>query len=217
MEIVRCKTKEEASAKAVAGLNYLFREIKGPILFLSSGGSSLGLLDGLELGDRITVSVLDERYNADPRINNFSQLMNHVNPTKFIDTRMQEGETLEGLAVRFEKALRSWKNQNPSGTIIITQGMGSDGHTAGIMPDSMVDDPAQWVIGYNAKEKNEYPLRVTCTFSFLRTVDHSIAYITGQKKKEAFNRVLAEEGTLEEMPARIMREMGNVKIFTDIV
>lgn len=217
MDIIRYKTKEEARNGARETLTMMLSDTQEPILLLCSGGSSLELVDGFVLKSHITVSTLDERYSIDSSINNFSQLMNYIKAPKFIDTRVKAGESLEELAQRFEKALREWKEKNSNGKVVITQGMGIDGHTAGIMPQTVFDDEKQWVVGYDVKEKNEYPLRVTCTFTFLRHVDYSIAYITEERKKEAFLLLLAEEGTLEATPARIMREMKNVKIFTDIV
>ena len=227
MKVFLHNTKEETKKAATETLNQLFGETSQPILFLSSGGSSLELLDGLSLGDHVTVSVLDERYSNDPTINNFSQLMTHRISAKFIDTRIKEGESIQELAQRFEKELREWKNANPNGTIVITQGMGSDGHTAGMMPypeshpifQNLFENSHRWVVGYDAtKEKNEYPLRVTVTMPFLQeVVDHSIVYLTGENKTEAFKRTLDSQGKLWETPARIIREMKDVKIFTDIV
>lgn len=219
MEVIWCKTKEETQKRAAEALNTVLKQYYGqPILFLSSGGSSLELLNGLSLGDHMTISVLDERYGNDPSINNFSKLMTHVRDAKFIDTRVKEGESLQELAQRFEKELRMWKEKNPSGKVIITQGVGSDGHTAGIMPypenpelfKKLFDTPDHWVTGYDA--------RVTTTPSFLRhIVDHSLVYLVGEQKREALRKILALEGTLWETPGRIIQEMKNVKLFTDIV
>jgi 6-phosphogluconolactonase/glucosamine-6-phosphate isomerase/deaminase len=38
----------------------------------------------------------------------------------------------------------------------------------------------------------------------------------GENKKEALTKVLAEEGSLVETPGRILRELREVKLFTDI-
>ncbi len=224
MEVFRYKTKEEARAKAADGLDNLFREISGPVLFLSSGGSSLELLNGLQIGENVTVSVLDERYSTDPAVNNFVQLFERIRPNAFIDTRVGQNEILEQLAERFEKELRMWKEKNPEGKIVITQGMGFDGHVAGIMPypenrelfRQMFENRERWVVGYDAAGKNQYPLRITVTFPFLRQVDYSIGYIMGEAKRDALSRVTASEGSLPETPGRILREMKSVKIFTDI-
>jgi len=226
MEVKRYSTKQKAREAAAQKLNQLLDAYSHvPMLFLSSGGSSLELLDGLEIGENVAVSVLDGRYSTDPQVNNFSQLLNFVTASKIIDTRVQEGESLEALAKRFERGLRDWKDKHPTGKIIITQGMGPDGHTSGIMPypedpqlfEALFNNTEHWVAGYDAKEKNEYPLRVTTTMTFLRIVDYSVAYITGEKKTAAFERVLAESGSLAETPARIMREMKDIQVFTDIV
>lgn len=225
MEVFPCKTKEEARTNATDGLNNVLGKISDPILFLSSGGSSLEVLEGLQIGENSMVSVLDERYSTDPLVSNFAQLFERMQPKTFIphlsagysgkgagfiDTRVRPHETLQQLAQRFERELRTWKQRNPHGAIVITQGMGADGHTAGIMPRYIFDNPGQWVAGYDA--------RVTTTLAFLREmVDYSVAYVTGAKKREALKRLLAREGTLSETPARIMREMKHVKLFTDIV
>lgn len=228
MEVVRQSTKEEALQEVARHLNEVFHvHANVPILFLSSGGSALELLEGVHLAENVTVSVLDERYSKNPTVNNFAQLFGNIHPTTFIDTRVKDNETLRQLAERFEKELRLWKEKNPSGKVIITQGVGSDGHTAGIMPypenpelfRQLFDAPDHWVVGYDAtKGKNEYPLRVTVTMPFLReVVDHSLVYVTGESKKEALARILSSQGNLWETPGRIIREMKNVKIFTDIV
>lgn len=213
MEIVRCNSKEEAQKRARGALNTLLSNTQAPILFLSSGGSALELLEGLSIRKNITISFLDERCSADPAINNFSQVTSRLGERNYINMK------------RFGKELRTWKERNPTGEIVITQGMGQDGHTAGIMPypenrklfKEMFENREHWVVGYDAKEKSDYPLRVTVTMPFLRMADYSIAYIVGEKKREALGRLLKEQGTLAQTPARIMREMKNVKIFTDIV
>ena len=130
---------------------------------------------------------------------------------------------MEVFAKRFEEALGNWKEEHPGGRVVITQGVGQDGHTLGIMPYSKDPDTFQelfegksWVRGYDAEGKNEYPVRVTITLPFLRMVDHSVSYITGKEKKDALSFMLSAKGTLFETPARIVHEMKDVHIFTDI-
>ena len=218
MNVYRYKTNDEAKSGAIEALNRSFAEIREPILFLSSGGSALELLEGLHLEEKVTVSVLDERYSQDPTVNNFAQLFGNIHPTTFVDTRVKDNETLKQLAERFEKELRLWKEKNPSGKVVITQGVGSDGHTAGILPypenpelfKKLFDTPSHWVTGYDS--------RVTVTLSFLRRiVDYALVYLVGEHKREALREILASEGTLWLTPGRIIQEMKNVKLFTDIV
>jgi 6-phosphogluconolactonase/glucosamine-6-phosphate isomerase/deaminase len=163
-------------------------------------------------------------------VNNFAQLVKtsffekaQEHGAYFIDTRMQAGDDLEVFSKRFEDALKGWQKEHPGGRIVITQGMGPDGHTAGIMPYPKEKDAFQelfegenWVVGYDSVDKNVYTLRATCTMPFFRMVDHSILYAVGKEKKDALSRTLKTKGTLWETPARIIHEMKEVHIFTDI-
>ncbi len=232
-----CNSKEEtllqASQKLVSELKRLV-ENKTPTLFLASGGSALQLLNDIPadvLGPHLTISVLDDRYSSDPAINNFSQLMQTrlyadaaTAGAKFIDTRPQPDETQEEVVQRLEKGIRDWRKNYPQGFILITQGIGPDGHTSGIMPfpenptyfKNTFENSGKCFVGYDAKGKNPYPLRITATISFLREVDVSILFACGEDKKVAFERLRAEEGTLAETPARIIKEMKQVYVFTDV-
>ncbi len=229
--------KEEVTRQAAQKLSsilQIYAREKIPVLFLVSGGSAFALLDGVDpsvFGPYLTIGVLDERYSEDPMVNNFSQLMKtHFYGTArsagcpFIDTRLLQSETQEALRMRFEKALKQWRQDHAEGKIVITQGMGPDGHTSGVLPFSedergfidTFNNPDHWTAAYDAAGKNPYPLRVTTTLSFLRQVDASILFVCGADKKEALKKVLAHEGSLAQTPARIINDMPQVFVFTDI-
>lgn len=232
--------KEDKSAATIAATSALSTELshlaeaKTPVLVLVSGGSALQLLNDIQesgLTPQVTLGVLDERYSMDPQINNFLQLKQTTLYSKalaqgchFIDTSVQAAESQEDLRARFESALQQWKDANPSGHIVITQGMGPDGHTSGVLPfpedpekfAQLFLNPSVWVATYDATGKNQYPLRVTTTLSFLQRVDISIMFICGEDKRAALSFVLANEGILAQTPARIARDMQQVTIFTDI-
>lgn len=233
------KEINETTAREKAGemLNDLLERYgEKPILLMVSGGSAMEILDFVDtesFGKNVTITVLDERYSLDPKVNNFAKLSKTEFYRKakerkgidFWDTRIREGETLEGLTERFGDYIQEWLNAYKSeanGKIIITQGVGEDGHTAGIMPypenpelfRRLFEDSKLWVVGYDAGKKNPYPLRTTVTLPFLREkVDYSIIYAVGENKREAMKRVLEKKGTLWEIPARIIHEMKNVQFF----
>lgn len=206
-----------------------------PILLLLSGGSAFSLLNEVnsdELNENITIGVLDERFSDDPSINNFLQLAEtgffsrakHKN-CSFIDTRPFPHETPAELASRFESELMKWKGTNRRGRIIITQGIGEDGHTAGILPfrpDSKkfrrLFDSGKFVVSYDATEieNNKFPLRVTTTLDFLKRVNNSIVFVAGESKRNALEETLKARGSLERTPARIIHAMKGVSIFTDL-
>lgn len=227
-------TAQEAVTAAASALTKLIAENSDKkILLLLSGGSSLASLEEVDtekFGDHITISVLDERYTENPADNNFAYIAgtkfykNAKNAgCHFIDTRIQENESQREMADRFNFALKQWRAENPFGKIIITQGVGSDGHTSGMMPfpenetkfAEYFENEKRWAEAYDAAQKNEFPLRVTTTNPFLREVDHSILFASGETKSIALKRVLEEGGEISETPAKIIFDMKDVQIFTD--
>lgn len=205
-----------------------------PLLLLVSGGSVLEVLDGVSLTDasHITIGMLDERYSPDSFNNNFLHFQNTALYTnalsggaKFIDTSLQSNKTMDDLVFIMENTIKNWKRDNGEGRICIVGGVGGDGHTAGIMPfpedevlfEKLFEDPSILVVGYDAKNKNPIPLRITVTLTFLRDfVDEAIFYVVGDAKSEILRKVLAVEGSVSEMPAKVVKEMKSVTLFTDI-
>lgn len=220
----------KVKSAAVDFLNNSLREnSQKPMLFLSSGGSAFDLLDEIEeeaFGSHITVGVLDERYSEDLYTNNFAQLRSMPFYQKAKDkgcrliSTLVEDRTQEQLADDFEQALKQWRKENLDGKIVITQGIGPDLHTSGVMPfpenqevfENLFLNPEKWVVAYDASGKNPYSKRVTTTLSFLKDeVDISVVYAVGKD----LTKVFEEEGSLHQTPARIIKEMKNVKVFSD--
>lgn len=233
MEVIRNRNAKELAARA---LETIFKNMGGsPVLFLSSGGSALNVLDGIDkkiFGQNFTIGVLDERFSPDPEVNNFLQLKNKlqsVDNVNLIDSVPLKDDTPEALAKRIEDSWRKWRSDNLTGKIIVTMGMGADGHTAGIFQSRFSTQPrtfstergrfgSRWMVGYDAGAASIFPLRVTATFGFLKSaVDFAIVYISGEEKRQALETVLADSGTLAETPARIFREMKKVRLFTTII
>ncbi len=229
--------KENVTQKAQRTLHTLLSENRyEPILLLVSGGSSFVLLEDIGkdlLGSHVTISVLDERYSTDPEVNNFAQLTHTSFYQKaqesncyFIDTRVKSGESHDAFALRFEDALRDWKEKNPNGKVIITQGIGEDGHTAGIMPfpenpelfATLFEDSKKCVVGYDAIGKNPYRYRVTVTIPFLtEVVDHAVVYAVGEKKQKALQDMQNASLPLAEVPAKVVLRMKNAILFQDVL
>jgi 6-phosphogluconolactonase/glucosamine-6-phosphate isomerase/deaminase len=234
MEVLSYPLEDVLEKTSGAVNTVLEREFGAPLLFLVSGGSSLLLLNKIHsefLGAHIMIAVSDERFSPDPKVNNFAQVAasrfyeNAKNRgCSFVDTRPSLGETVVTLGERFNRSLKDWRAKNPQGRVVMTQGIGPDGHTCGIMP--FPEDEKKfaelflnadcWAVGYDAKGKNEYPLRVTATLAFLREqVDESVVYAVGGNKQTALRRILKKEQKLNEVPGFILREMKKVAVFTD--
>ena len=205
-----------------------------PVLLLLSGGSAFDVVKLLTFREahHITLGVLDERFSDDKSHNNFLQLsaldvyaQALSAGASAIDTSPKDGWTRDSLVETMDSAIRGWKANNPQGKIVALVGIGPDGHTAGIMPfpeneaysaETFNQDDVL-VVGYDAGDKNPIPMRVTTTFPFLRKyVDEAVVYITGDKKREALQKALADEGNIFCTPARIVKEMKSATLFTDI-
>ena len=236
MEIIGNMDEREAREAAERALGAsLAKAHDKAILLLLSGGSAFDILSGIasaQLGPRVTIGMLDERFDPSPAVNNFLQFQKtdfyrkaREKDVRFIESVPRDGESLADFAGRMEMAWREWREKNTDGRVIITQGIGPDGHTAGVMPfpedaglfAELFRDEERWVRGDDAGAKNQYPQRATATLSFLKThVYTAIVYMVGEAKQSALERVLSDKGALAETPARIAREMRNALICTDL-
>ena len=238
LQVHTVASKGEAASALTEKLNVVLSEAqqdKKSVLLLVSGGSAFDLfplITASSIDQNVTIGVLDERYSTDPKENNFAQFQQtdfyhgaKEKGAKFIDTTVQDGEVHEQHASRFEQALREWKETNSEGIIVATVGIGPDGHTSGVLPfpenpslfSELFENPEKLVAAYDADGKNPYRYRSTTTNTFLKEyLDHAFVYAVGENKKDALTRVVSDTGSLAETPARVLREMKDVQLFTDV-
>jgi 6-phosphogluconolactonase/glucosamine-6-phosphate isomerase/deaminase len=225
---------EEQAGKA---LNEMVNSRNGKsLLMLLSGGSSLKLLDYIEADNLtgVTFGMLDDRYSYDASVNAFMMLAGGDIASgfftkvvsagaTFLDSAPGELESLETYAEKYELEIKKWIGLYPDGIIRATIGIGPDGHTSGVLP--FPENPEKFnklfnseklVVGYDVGNKNPHRYRMTSTFTLMRKLDQSLTFIIGENKREALTKVLAEEGSLAETPGRIVRDLKNHTIFTDI-
>jgi len=132
---------------------------------------------------------------------------------------------------QFENNIKKWLKENPEGIVLATMGVGPDGHTGGMMP--FPENPSlfqnlfeseQLAIGYDATGKNPFVERITVTMTFIKKyLSFAVVYMSGENKREGLGKILDEGGeqgasapSLAEAPCRILREIPEVEIFTDI-
>jgi 6-phosphogluconolactonase/glucosamine-6-phosphate isomerase/deaminase len=200
------------------------------VLLLLAGGSAFAMYDAISpqfISNTVTMAMTDDRFSQEMDVNNthllqatdfYNEAIN--NDAYFISTEVWQEEKPEELAARFEAGLRKWRAEFPKGKVVAVFGLGPDGHTCGMIPDKSFEknfqDTEKWVVGYTT-ENNEYHERITITPAFIKQfVDRAVVYISGEKKREALDKLLASEGNLAETPARILCELKNVELFTDI-
>ena len=238
INIVNCADAGDAVLKASEKLNSILKNLHDqdvPVLLCMSGGSALKIADQIDknyIPKKFTLTVLDDRYSKDEKVNNFSLLMN--TPlykdalslgANFIDTRIKNDESISEISAMADMGIKEWIEGNPDGKIIITQGIGPDGHTSGMMPypedqekfDKLFVDTDKFSVGYDNEGKNEYHLRITSTMKFLIDhVDESVLLMTGKEKSQAFHDAWDSSKTLAQTPGRVIHQMKKVNLFTDI-
>jgi 6-phosphogluconolactonase/glucosamine-6-phosphate isomerase/deaminase len=198
------------------------------------------------LSPEVTVTVTDERFTDDMGENNFDVLQttefyqNLMSADAYcINTSVVGGEIAyeeygasEGAAIhaeRFETHIRNWMQDfEKTGIIIGLFGMGADGHVAGIIPGIYDDeefdkkflgdrDVAVIEIDEAHRAPNEeFQFRVTTTLSFIKKIHHPIFHIKGENKHDALIKALNPETKLSDIPARVILDIQNPTIFTNI-
>lgn len=229
------KNKEDASiffARDISRKLKEFRDVeRRDVLFLSSGGSALTVLDRIDpnvIGPYLTIGIFDERYDRSNKTSNYMQLRKTdfykqavQRGCRLIDTTTRADVSMEEQAQNYEQELRHWKLSHPRGAIMATMGVAVNGHTAGIMPfpeDELrfkeLFEGERWIIAYDVGKKDAYPLRITTTFTFLRSIDLVGIFITGAEKGEMF-RTLMQGDNCTELPGRIIKSLPRGAVYVD--
>ncbi len=244
--IERCMEKNtqtiewQQTENAEEAAEYLGREIsreieilkKNRLLFFVSGGSCLKVLPQIKNQDfsGVTVAVLDERYDETNENNNFSQLRKLAWTNNFlkkggtlISTKVLTGDTQQKLLDRFQKQIEKWIVDNENGRMLALFGMGEDGHTAGIFPESEkpqvfdeMFDSRELFVAY-VTDKNKFPKRITATNALFKKLEMGFAFICGQEKEAALHEFKQNKKRVNELPVLFLRNVKRIKIVTDIV
>ena len=97
-------------------------------------------------------------------------------------------------------------------TVVGVFGMGDDGHTAGVKPDSpAVRDTAATVIGYDSPPF----IRLTLAPRELTRTDYAFVLAYGSEKAEALERLRANDEPLEKLPAGLLYDIPKVFVYND--
>lgn len=189
------------------------------VLWLIPGGSNIGTSAGVmtyipeELTKNLTVTLTDERFGPIGHPDsNWLQLAQAGFDPKSAKTVpiLQKGLNLEQTIAHFEASLSALFSDND---IIIGQfGMGSDGHIAGILPNSPAAHTKSLAAGY---ETGTFT-RITCTFQSILHCDYAFLFAFGEAKQNALQRLLTEQPVTDQ-PAQIIKQIPNVFVFNDVI
>ena len=144
-------------------------------------------------------------------------LLSHVPvPASNIHAIHFEGLTPETSALAYERDLQAFygaERLDPARPLfdITLLGLGSDGHTASLFPDTAVlDDREHWaaaVIGAKAEP------RITLTYPVLGSSRHTAFLVEGAQKRAIFSRLRSGDQAL---PAARLAPSGEFRAFADL-
>ena len=188
----------------------------GTVLWLVSGGSAIQvavgasrLLTGQDLS-RLTVSLADERFGEPDHVDsNWQQLLD----AGFSVPGASVVPVLTG--VDRETTAQKWGDQlrqllNTSNYRIALLGIGSDGHTSGILPSSEAVTSRDVVTSYDGGGYQ----RITTTPAGLRLLDEAVVYATGESKRTALQN-LQKSMSVSEQPAQLLKLISKVTVYND--
>lgn len=182
--------------------------------FLSGGSAIAVALKTAKFlrGDmkKLTVILADERYGEPGHAeSNWSQLQiagfniesAHLVPvltgqTPYDTRNMYENAATKALEADYTIALL---------------GMGADGHTAGILPDSPAVNSTDMVSLYETPQFK----RLTLTPTALEKLDEAIVYAQGETKRQALN-CLKKDMPLIKQPAQVLKRIPHVTVYNDL-
>jgi 6-phosphogluconolactonase len=116
-------------------------------------------------------------------------------PDENVHPMPTQGGSSERDAASYAKTL--WRHFDNRATTFDTVllGLGSDGHTASIFPETLDSDSGEdrWVRAVTAPPRHDIPTRLTCTMPVLNGARRALFLVSGERKRQALRGVLDHE------------------------
>jgi 6-phosphogluconolactonase/glucosamine-6-phosphate isomerase/deaminase len=231
MQFLKIKDQTEAGEILAGKIGENLKQNK-KVLWLLSGGSNIGIAVetlnllkkyfGESLKDNLAVTLMDERYgqvgHAD---SNWQQLL----LGGFDFTAVKSIPVLQNLEPK-ETVIKFGKNYRDLtawADVIIGQfGLGSDGHTAGVLPETIGVTDQGTACFYTrpnllqGRDIKGYD-RITLTLKTIINIDIAHTFAFGESKEEIIKSLQTQDISLEEMPAQILKEILESYLYSDVI
>lgn len=205
--------KNETIAQIAAVINQTLSE--GNVLLLLSGGSnidlSVNIRQRLELKNQLTIGLIDERYgpvgHAD---SNWTKLMKagfNTGQTRLLPV-LENDLSLEETAENYEEKLARATEENHQ--VIGLFGMGPDGHTAGILPDSPAVESKNLVAYFKGPDFE----RITTTPIYFNLIDIAFLIAYGEGKRPVLEK-LKKDLPVRVQPAQALKDTKQFIVYND--
>ncbi len=206
------------------------------VLLFLSGGGAIGMyrvmfekLKGKSLVHKLTVTLLDERFVEPNSIDSNEQQLREAGIRDwvenmggewigYLEASLDGKTTARNISQRLEEKLK----KNPF--VLVLAGIGSDGHTAGILP-TRDEKTMERVFGSTnlieyyelpADTNNPHRKRITATSELIARTDQVVVYAVGDEKREVLSEFVNRGKSVEEFPALLLHKSKfPVVILTD--
>lgn len=187
------------------------------VLWFVTGGSStiLGSVASKIIAQKshanLTVMLTDERYGSiEHKDSNWQKLL----ATGFMLPQANlipvlNGEDRATTTKKFNENLEIElaKNDYKIGLF----GVGADGHTAGILPESEATKNEDLACAYDSASFE----RITLTFNAIKLLDEAVIFMQGEEKWPVIKDLEEKEIDIRIQPAQILKSVPRVTLFTD--
>lgn len=188
------------------------------VLWLLSGGSGIDICvrvaQALHVRDAsmLFITLSDERYGMVGHAHeNWQQLLDagFSIPEAHLYRPLREGVNRHDTTELFRTWLDSTWNEVDYRIALL--GIGDDGHTSGIKPQSPAVTAPESVIDFTGQDFE----RITTTARLLTRLDEAVVQSYGTSKHGAIARIVRDEGPLEETPGLVINRISTVTFFSD--
>lgn len=190
-----------------------------PVLWLISGGSNIpiqkAVMDNLpdELTTLLTIMPVDERvvpYNhADSNTAQLRRAGFNPKHAEWID--ILEEDLSPGELINLYKDCLARKIASDA-CIFMTLGMGTDGHIAGILPNSPALLSTELAVYYKV---TDYKRITLCADTIAAHCDEAVLCAFGDAKHIALKQLYKHSDNREQVPAMLLYEVSNCTVFND--
>lgn len=187
---------------------------KNTVLFLSGGKTPKPLYEMLAKENKLKVgagALVDDRYSLHEQYSN-EFMVRESGLVKFLEEKntpfysiLRHGLNIKQTASEYNTDVK-FLLENFERKIAIL-GVGTDGHTAGILPlyNKLVyytPEENSFVAAFKYSE-GEFKERISLNFNALSEMDYLIVLVFGEGKKKALEEMF-ESGSIEQVPARFL-------------
>jgi len=173
---------------------------------LSGGSSPKAIYKKLAKSEVIDWSKI-ELYQVDER-------SDHSNAEMIQETLTSKLTNLKSFHKLTEKTEIELNKLNRPFFDLVLLGLGSDGHTASIFPNTEAINELESLV-LKTESPRGIKKRMTLSFSAILSTEKIIFLIRGANKKEILNKMLDKETSEQEIPAKVTLEHDNIDIYYD--